>query len=206
MSAAERDLRIPIIKQGLVDRSFPKGEAVTRQVILTADPTPDVEWLCDGHAVQQGMDRVIDSVLTEVEHGLKEITYSLSIPAVQHADTGRYSFRAKNKWGECESQGQLTVTLKPEVEGLRDAACVPGERTEFTAKVTACPPPTVTWMRNGQPLESSEYLEVRYDHGTGVHRVLFNKVAMADVGEYVLHCSNAEGVTDAAVRLNATSK
>lgn len=41
---AERDLRIPIIKQGLVDRSFPKGEAVNRQVILTADPVPDITW------------------------------------------------------------------------------------------------------------------------------------------------------------------
>lgn len=43
-SLAERDLRIPIIKQGLVDRSFPKGESVTRQVIVTADPTPEVVW------------------------------------------------------------------------------------------------------------------------------------------------------------------
>jgi hypothetical protein len=38
----------------------------------------------------------------DVEDGLKECTYTLTIPSGRHKDTGQYKFTAKNKFGEDE--------------------------------------------------------------------------------------------------------
>jgi hypothetical protein len=38
----------------------------------------------------------------DIEDGLKECTYTLTIPSGQHKDTGQYKFIAKNKFGQDE--------------------------------------------------------------------------------------------------------
>lgn len=62
-----------------------------------------------------------------------------------HFDTGHFSFSAKNKWGSIDTAADLTIMLKPEFEGPKDCAAIPGEPSEFSAFVRACPPATVTW-------------------------------------------------------------
>jgi len=38
----------------------------------------------------------------DIEDGLKEYTYTLTIPSGRHKDTGQYKFLAKNKYGQDE--------------------------------------------------------------------------------------------------------
>lgn len=38
----------------------------------------------------------------DIEDGLKEYTYTLTIPSGRHKDTGQYKFTAKNKYGQDE--------------------------------------------------------------------------------------------------------
>lgn len=38
----------------------------------------------------------------DIEDGLKEYTYTLTIPTGRHKDTGQYKFIAKNKYGQDE--------------------------------------------------------------------------------------------------------
>lgn len=61
------------------------------------------------------------------------------------ANAGNYRVKAKNKWGECESSAELTVVLRPEIEGLEDVSAVPGEAVQFTCIIRANPLPEVTW-------------------------------------------------------------
>jgi len=38
----------------------------------------------------------------DIDDGLKEYTYTLTIPSGRHKDTGQYKFIAKNKYGQDE--------------------------------------------------------------------------------------------------------
>lgn len=53
--------------------------------------------------------------------------------------------KAENKWGECESSAELTIVLRPEIEGPDDVTVVPGEATQFVVVIRANPVPVVTW-------------------------------------------------------------
>jgi len=95
---------------------------------------------------------VLETEDHDVDDGLKECTFSLTIPrcrvliyhprACYHigfsgetSNQGKYTIQAKNKWGELEDSAQLTIVLRPEIEGPEDVKVVPGEATEFTVVV-----------------------------------------------------------------------
>lgn len=65
--------------------------------------------------------------------------------AGESANAGNYRFSAKNKWGECESSAELTVVLRPEIEGPDDVSAVPGEAIQFTCIIRGNPLPEVSW-------------------------------------------------------------
>lgn len=112
---------------------------------------------------------IIESEDRDIEDGLKECTFSLTIPRCkfiinfvpsldynvrslylqrfsgERENGGKYTIKAKNKWGECESSADLTIILRPEIEGPDDVTAVPGEAVEFVCVVKANPVPEVTW-------------------------------------------------------------
>ena len=48
----------------------------------------------------------------DIEDGLKECTYTMTIPTSRHKDTGQYKFTAKNKFGDDEcSVSNYTLEL-----------------------------------------------------------------------------------------------
>lgn len=63
----------------------------------------------------------------------------------ERANGGNYTLKAKNKWGELESSAQLTIVLRPEIEGPKDVLVVPGDATEFSCIIQANPVPVVSW-------------------------------------------------------------
>lgn len=65
--------------------------------------------------------------------------------AAESANAGKYRISAKNKWGECESSAELTVVLRPEIEGLSDVSAVPGEAIQFTCIIRGNPLPEISW-------------------------------------------------------------
>lgn len=113
-----------------------------------------------------------------------------------------YSFNAKNAWGDLETKAQFTVTLKPEFEGLKEAACIPGDSCEFSCYCRACPRPKVTWSKNGVLVQNTEFIEITEDYEKEFHRVVFKKVSMADIGDYELKGVNSEGETVVIAKLN----
>lgn len=78
---------------------------------------------------------VLETEDHDVDDGLKECTFSLTIPRCDTSNQGKYTIQAKNKWGELEDGAQLTIVLRPEIEGPEDVKVVPGEATEFTVVV-----------------------------------------------------------------------
>lgn len=45
--------------------------------------------------------------VNDINDGLKECTYTLTIPSGKHSNTGTYKIKAKNKYGEDESSVRM---------------------------------------------------------------------------------------------------
>lgn len=141
------EFRRPNLKKGLEDKKSPKDEAIAFTVELTADPLPDITWLHNGVKIEDH--RMKYDIKEEVlEHNLKKLTYTMTIPSGAHTDTGSYTFKAANKYGALETSCRLDVLLKPEISGLKNAAVPPYHQVLFQATILANPKPKVCWLRN----------------------------------------------------------
>lgn len=81
---AEKELRRPKLKKGLVDQRIVKKQGVTFKAIIVGDPIPEVTWSFEGKeltADQYEKHKIIlETEDREIENGLKECSYSLTIP------------------------------------------------------------------------------------------------------------------------------
>ncbi|KAJ8919920.1 hypothetical protein NQ315_006449 [Exocentrus adspersus] len=201
----EKDLRRPKIKEGLKDQSVVKKNSVTFKAVVIGDPIPEVAWLHDGKELTEADFEqnkiVLETEDHEIDDGLNECTYSLTIPRCDTSNTGKYTIKPKNKWGECESSAKLTIVLRPEIEGPKDVTVVPGDATEFTVVVHANPEPQVIWTRNDQPIEASDLIKIVEDRANETYKLVFHKVLLADEGYYKVTASNKLGETSSEARL-----
>lgn len=105
LSPAVEQLRKPKLKLGLKDTTAKKGEKAILKAVITGDPVPDIKWWKDGEPLLPDKDPnvIINCDTKFIQDDLKECTYSVTIPSARHKDTGQYSLKATNKFGEIES-------------------------------------------------------------------------------------------------------
>lgn len=132
-------------------------------VVLTADPLPTITWTKHNKEVKEDGHVKLTSEVKELEHGLKEIKYSLHLPQGRHIDTGDYVIKAENKYGAAESGCHLDILLKPEIEGFKEKTCMPFEQVIFQVFVRANPKPKVTWTKDNQNLCNNDNCDVIAD-------------------------------------------
>lgn len=140
-----------------------KDTEVNLVLSFTADPAPEVTWYQNGKEISSNQYQVITSTVGELEHNLKEITYTLRLPKARHFDTGDYYVKLKNKYGEAEDKCRVDILLKPEIEGLQDRKCLPYEQVIFQATIYANPKPKVTWTKDGVNLCNNDNCDVIAD-------------------------------------------
>jgi Immunoglobulin I-set domain len=158
------EYRRPNIKRRFLENvTAAKDTEVILTMTLTADPIPDVTWYQNGKEISSDQYRVITSSVGELEHNLKEITYTLKFPKARHLDTGDYSVKFKNKYGEAEDKCRVDILLKPEIEGLQDRKCLPYEQAIFQATIYSNPKPKVTWTKDGENLCNNDNCDVIAD-------------------------------------------
>ncbi|XP_060806138.1 obscurin isoform X2 [Amyelois transitella] len=189
------EYRKPIFTTPLEAQSVMQREPVTMKAVCTADPLPHVAWLLNGVEITPDATVVTDVESKELEHGLKECTFTLSIPTGRHADTGVYTIQAKNKYGVGESSARLDILLRPEIEGLSpDLIAQPYEETTFVAKVRANPIAEVKWSKDGYVIQpSSDRYEIVEDKPSETYSLVVKKVSMEDVGLYTITATNEHG-------------
>lgn len=194
------EFRRPKLTKGLQDTTIPKGSSVVFDVEFTADPLPDIEWLKDGVKIEDK--RMKYDIKEEVlEHNLKKLVYSMTLPQGEHEDTGTYTFRAKNKYGAIESSARLEVVQKPEIVGLKDQSSLPYKQIVFQANIYSNPKPKVTWTRNGVNCCNIENCDVLSDFEKEVFTLIVENVTVDDDATYILTASNEHGETVAEARL-----
>lgn len=201
------EFRRPNIKRKFLENvQAPKDTEVNLVITLTADPIPDLTWFQNGKEISADQYRVISSSVGELEHNLKEITYTLKFPKARHVDTGDYSVKFVNKYGAAEDKCRVDILLKPEIEGLQDKKCLPYEQVIFTATINANPKPKVTWTKDGQNLCNNENCDVIADVEKEVYTLVVESAAIKEDGVYTLTASNNIGETVATVNLKVQGK
>ncbi|KAK5971165.1 hypothetical protein GCK32_006713, partial [Trichostrongylus colubriformis] len=123
-----------------------KGDRVFFEcIVLEAAPPPEVRWFKDGKEVLRS-----GNVLTNGTH--------LEIAAVYESDAGSYSCVVDNIAGRGISVVKLAVGSMPKIISPPETVQVDfGEEIMLQCNAVGHPPPTITWQRNGIPIDSLNY-------------------------------------------------
>ncbi|XP_063549020.1 obscurin isoform X3 [Cydia strobilella] len=200
--ASVSEFRKPIFTTPLEAQRVMQREPVTMKAVCTADPQPHVSWLLNGVELTPDATVVTTADAKEIEHGLKECTFTLSIPTGRHSDTGVYTIQAKNQYGVGESSARLDILLRPEIEGLKDITTTPYEQITFVACIHANPIAEVKWSKDGVViLPSVKNIDIVEDRFTENFQLTIKKVGVADGGKYTLTATNEFGETAAHATL-----
>ncbi|XP_041975027.1 obscurin-like isoform X5 [Aricia agestis] len=187
------ELRKPIFKTPLEAQRVMQREPVTLQAVCTADPLPHVSWLLNGNLIIPDATIKISEDSKELDHGIKECTFTLQIPTGRHEDTGVYTVQAKNTYGIGESSARLDILLRPEIEPLKDVTAVPYEETTFITKIKANPVAEVKWSKDGYVIQPSARVQIKEDKEAETYQLTVKDIGIADAGVYTVTATNEIG-------------
>uniref|UniRef100_A0A8D2KTM3 Hemicentin 1 n=1 Tax=Varanus komodoensis TaxID=61221 RepID=A0A8D2KTM3_VARKO len=159
-----------------------EGMPVTLECDSNAVPPPVITWYKNG------------DVITMSSHA--EIIADgqmLQIKAAEVSDTGHYVCKAINIAGRDDKNFHLNVHVPPSIEGpeeewINETISNP---VTFTCDATGIPPPLITWLKNGKPLEHSASLEMHILSGGS--KLQIARSQYLDNGNYSCIASNVEG-------------
>jgi hypothetical protein len=165
---------------GPATRSVLAGSNVSFSVQTSGNPTPTLQWLRDGDAIDGQTDA------------------TLNLNAVDEGDEGAYSVRVTNAAGAVTSgTSSLAVGRNALITGQPSGSTI-AAGASFTLRVTATgrPAPTYQWLRNGEPIDDAE----------GASYVITGASA-ASAGDYTVRVANEFATEEsqvAAVRVAQT--
>ncbi|XP_026319349.1 obscurin isoform X2 [Hyposmocoma kahamanoa] len=195
------EFRKPIFTNPLEAQRVMQREPVTMTAICTADPLPHVSWLLNGELIVPDATVKANVESKDIDHGLKECTFTLHIPTGRHSDTGVYTIEAKNKYGIGESSARLDILLRPEIEPMEDVTAVPFEETTFITKIRANPIAEVKWSKDGYTIQPSSQFDITADTANETYSLKINKISVGDAGVYTVTAKNEIGETAQQARL-----
>ncbi|OWK57262.1 Hemicentin-1 [Lonchura striata] len=142
-------------ENALEDVKVKEKHRVTLTCEVTGNPMPQVTWLKDGQALAEAGDpRILSS------------RRSLQISEAQLLDTGRYTCLASNAAGERSKTYSLNVLVAPSIVGAdsqgnaEDITVILNSPTSLVCEAYSYPPATITWLKDGNPLESSRNIRI----------------------------------------------
>ncbi|XP_051736376.1 cell adhesion molecule L1-like a isoform X10 [Ctenopharyngodon idella] len=167
-----------LVPSSLSTTYLKKGDELELECIAEGLPTPEVEWI-----------KMSDN-LPKRSH-IKNFGKLLTIPDVTEQDEGKYMCKAKNALGEAVHHFIVVVEEPPswQEEPVKSQLAEIGSDIHIKCSATGKPQPTITWKRNGQPLD---------DFPSTNHQVLDDKIIILraeqrDTAVYQCEASNKHG-------------
>ncbi|NXL77816.1 HMCN1 protein, partial [Leptocoma aspasia] len=142
-------------ENALEDVKVKEKHGVTLTCEVTGNPMPQVTWLKDGQALAKAGDPRISSS-----------GRSLQISEAQLLDTGRYTCLASNTAGDRSKTYSLNVLVAPSIVGAdsqgnaEDITVILNSPTSLVCEAYSYPPATITWLKDGNPIESSRNIRI----------------------------------------------
>ncbi|KAJ8980936.1 hypothetical protein NQ317_000946 [Molorchus minor] len=156
--------------------------------ILDGQPSPNISWTKNGEELK---------ATERVKIKWEQNRASVEIKNANIEDAGRYSCTAVNEGGTAVSTADLVVrkTIFPPVFGRRLQAQVvkKGERIIMEVEVTGTPEPTVTWYRDGVPVQESLKDNYKIKSMGQSHTLVIDKADLAQSGRFMVRAVNAGG-------------
>uniref|UniRef100_A0AAV2KYV0 Ig-like domain-containing protein n=1 Tax=Knipowitschia caucasica TaxID=637954 RepID=A0AAV2KYV0_KNICA len=166
----------PVVVNVLMDKD------VALECESNAVPPPTLTWYKNGR------------VVTESPHvQIQARGQRLLIKGSEVSDTGQYVCKATNVAGQVDKNFHLNIYIPPSIDGQSEETFVEtvGNPVTFACDATGIPPPRLTWLKNGHPIENSESFEMHIFSGGS--KLQISRSQVSDSGTFTCVASNVEG-------------
>lgn len=189
----------PLFVRPLKDAVTREGDRFVFECEVTGTPEPNVEWFKDGISIQNNAD-----YKTSFDKGICRLV----IEETFAADSARFSCRASNLVGTCDTNATLAVRenaaelqLVPPriVRFLESGKATEGTSFQFHCVVSGVPLPTVQWFKNDKCIDDSPDYVISYNNGEATLR--FDEVFLEDDAVYTCSASNPAGIEHCSASL-----
>uniref|UniRef100_A0A8C8HMI3 Hemicentin-2 n=1 Tax=Oncorhynchus tshawytscha TaxID=74940 RepID=A0A8C8HMI3_ONCTS len=156
------------------------GSSVTLRCEARGIPTPEVTWYRNG-------------LQLAARTGLKVEQHQLEIMGVQVADGGMYICKVSNVAGQVDRTFRLTVHVPPILDGPLHESLTQnlGSHVTLLCEPTGVPVPSITWLKDGIPIESS----LQWQWSVRGNRLELGPLTLSHAGTYTCVAKNREGQT-----------
>ncbi|XP_071783895.2 hemicentin-1 [Centroberyx gerrardi] len=156
------------------------GSSVTLRCEARGAPEPEVTWYKNGLQLAPG-------------NGLKMDHHQLEIIGVQVADGGTYTCKVSNVAGQVDRTFRLTVHVPPVLDGPLQESLIQtlGSHVTLLCEASGVPVPSITWLKDGTPIESS----LQWHWSVRGNRLELGPLTLSHAGTYTCMAKNGEGVT-----------
>ncbi|XP_072521577.1 neurofascin homolog (chicken) a isoform X11 [Salminus brasiliensis] len=156
-----------------------RGEELLLECIAAGVPTPGIKWF------KKGGD------LPEKKVKFENFNKTLRIVSVSEEDSGDYVCMASNKIGSIRHSISVQVKAAPYwLHKPTNLVLAPGENGQLVCLASGNPKPTIEWLVNGEPIESSLPNLSREVVGDAI---IFNSVHIGASAVYQCNASNEHG-------------
>ncbi|XP_066569261.1 hemicentin-1 isoform X1 [Amia ocellicauda] len=154
------------------------GSSVILQCEAQGVPEPEVIWYRNGLLLAPGNGQTINR-------------HRLEIQGVQVADSGLYTCKVSNIAGQVDRTFHLTVHVPPVLdEPLQQTLNRSlGSHLTLLCEATGVPTPSITWLKDGAPIESS----AQWRWVAGGSRLELGPLQLSHAGTYTCLARNREG-------------
>nr|XP_055175129.1 hemicentin-1 isoform X2 [Nyctereutes procyonoides] len=139
----------------LEDVKVKEKQSVTLTCEVTGNPVPEITWHKDGQLLQE-----------DDTHHIMSGGHFLKITSAQVSHTGRYACLASNTAGDKSKSFSLNVLVSPTIAGVdsdsgpEDVTVILNSPTSLVCEAYSYPPATITWFKDGTPLESNRNIRI----------------------------------------------
>ncbi|KFO28580.1 Hemicentin-1 [Fukomys damarensis] len=137
------------------DVKVKEKQSVTLTCEVTGNPVPEITWHKDGQLLQE-----------DETHRIMSGGHFLQITNAQVSHTGRYVCLVSNIAGEKSKSFSLNVFVSPTILGVgsdgspEDVIVTLNSPTSLVCEAYSYPPATITWFKDGAPLESTQNIRI----------------------------------------------
>ncbi|XP_010185043.1 PREDICTED: hemicentin-1-like, partial [Mesitornis unicolor] len=139
----------------LEDVKVKEKHRVTLTCEVIGNPVPHITWMKDGQSLPE-----------DENHKFLSSGRFLEITNAQVTDTGRYTCIASNTAGDKSKSYSLNVLVSPTIVGVdshgnaEDVTVILNSPTSLVCEAYSYPPATITWLKDGNLLESNRNIRI----------------------------------------------
>ncbi|XP_015258297.1 PREDICTED: titin-like [Cyprinodon variegatus] len=190
LSVSDKLIPPSFIKK-LKDTHFVVGKPAELECKATGSSPLTISWFHNGQEIQSGPYYDISST----DHNCR-----LLVLTVSQSDSGKYSCKAANAAGACETSASADVTEPPSfVETSEAEETVPGKNVTLSARVTGSSPLQVKWFRGAKEMQHGRGCEILMK--ADVASLVLHRVDKTHAGEYTCQVSNNAGKESRSLHL-----